>query len=149
MENESASIAELPGKRTTQESLHRYNGAIFCSPEKAMPYLKLQTNLEIPMEETVPLMENLSAAVAKALDKPEEYVMIVLEESTPMLFAGSDDATAYMELKSLGLPDNQIPALSKTLCGVIEQQLDIPQDRIYIEFSSPKDHMWGWNGETF
>lgn len=114
-----------------------------------MPYLKLQTNLEIPLEETVPLMEILSAAVARALDKPEEYVMIALEESRPMLFAGNDEATAYLELKSLGLPESKTAALSKSLCGLIEQQLEIPQERIYIEFASPARHLWGWNGATF
>jgi phenylpyruvate tautomerase len=117
--------------------------------EPPMPYLMLQTNLEIPPEETIPLLENLSAAVAKALGKPESYVMVALEDSTPMLFAGNDDPTAYLELKSLGLPEAMTPALSKTLCGLIEQQLEIDQDRIYIEFSSPADHLWGWNGETF
>jgi phenylpyruvate tautomerase PptA (4-oxalocrotonate tautomerase family) len=114
-----------------------------------MPYLMLQTNVVIPEEEITPLLENLSAAVAKALDKPENYVMVALEDGTPMLFAGSDEATAYLELKSLGLPDAQTPALSRTLCGLIEQQLEIDQKRIYIEFSSPADHLWGWNGETF
>lgn len=114
-----------------------------------MPYLMLQTNLVIPLEETTPLLENLSEAVAKALGKPESYVMVALADGTPMLFAGSDEPTAYLELKSLGLPDAMTPALSRTLCGLIEQQLEIDQDRIYIEFSSPADHLWGWNGETF
>lgn len=114
-----------------------------------MPYLMVQTNVVIPEEEITPLLQHLSAETARALGKPASYVMVALQDGTPMLFAGSDDATAYLELKSLGLPDSQIPALSKSLCGLIEQQLDIPQERIYIEFSSPKDHMWGWNGETF
>ena len=114
-----------------------------------MPYLMLQTNVVIPDEEITPLLENLSVAVAKALDKPESYVMVALEDGTPMLFAGNDDPTAYLELKSLGLPEAMTPTLSKALCGLIEQQLDIEQERIYIEFASPADHLWGWNGETF
>ena len=27
--------------------------------------------------------------------------------------------------------------------------LHIPPERIYIEFSSPARHMWGWNSRTF
>lgn len=149
MENKLPSIAGFPKKRTTPEYLHRYNGAIQPEMEYPMPYLMLQTNLVIPLEETTPLLENLSEAVAKALGKPESYVMVALADGTPMLFAGSDEPTAYLELKSLGLPDAMTPALSRTLCGLIEQQLEIDQDRIYIEFSSPADHLWGWNGETF
>ncbi len=114
-----------------------------------MPYLMLQTNIEIPADGIHTLLENLSAAVAKALGKPESYVMVALDDGRPMFFAGSDEPTAYIELKSLGLPDSMTPALSRTLCGLIEQQLEIDQERIYIEFSSPANHLWGWNGETF
>ncbi len=114
-----------------------------------MPYLMLQTNIEIPQKEIAPLLKTISETVAKALGKPESYVMVALHDGTPMLFAGNDDPTAYLELKSLGLPDTLTSALSRTLCGLIEQQLEIDQDRIYIEFSNPADHLWGWNGETF
>ncbi len=114
-----------------------------------MPYLMLQTNIEIPLDSANALLKNLSTAVAKALGKPESYVMVALDDGRPMFFAGSDEPTAYIELKSLGLPGTMTPALSRTLCGLIEQQLEIDQERIYIEFSSPANHLWGWNGETF
>lgn len=114
-----------------------------------MPYLMLQTNVEISRDGADIVLKNLSAAVARALGKPESYVMIALDSGKPMLFAGSAEPTAYMELKSLGLPEAATPALSQTLCGLIEQQLEISQERIYIEFSNPANHLWGWNGETF
>ena len=114
-----------------------------------MPYLLLQTNVEIPSDGTETLLKNLSTTVAKALGKPESYVMVALEGSRPMLFAGNIEPAAYIELKSIGLPETTTSSLSRTLCGLIEQQLEISQERIYIEFSSPASHLWGWNGETF
>ena len=114
-----------------------------------MPYLLLQTNVEIPLDGTETLLKSLSSAIAKALGKPENYVMVTLEGARPMLFAGSTEPTAYLEIKSIGLPEATTPSLSRMLCGLIEQQLEINQERIYIEFSSPSAHLWGWNGETF
>jgi hypothetical protein len=35
------------------------------------------------------------------------------------------------------------------LCGFITQELGIAAERIYIEFSGPERHMWGWNNKTF
>ncbi|MCK5919804.1 MAG: hypothetical protein KAG66_02615, partial [Methylococcales bacterium] len=38
---------------------------------------------------------------------------------------------------------------SRALCELVENELGIPADRIYIEFSNPERHMWGWNEGTF
>ncbi|MEW8510880.1 MAG: hypothetical protein AB2608_08600 [Candidatus Thiodiazotropha sp.] len=32
---------------------------------------------------------------------------------------------------------------------MMEQQLAIPAERVYIEFSSAERHLWGWNATTF
>jgi len=114
-----------------------------------MPYMKVQTNVEVGDNALNELLKGLSATVAEALGKPECYVMIALEDGTPMLFAGSDAPTAYVELKSLGLPENQTATLSATLCATLARDLGISRDRIYIEFASPERHMFGWNGATF
>ncbi len=114
-----------------------------------MPYLKIQTNITIePATEQV-ILKQLSETVANELGKPERYVMVVLEAGKPMFFAANSDPAAYLELKSLGLAEETTPSLSATLCGAVSQQLAIPGDRIYIEFSSPPRHMWGWNNATF
>jgi phenylpyruvate tautomerase PptA (4-oxalocrotonate tautomerase family) len=39
--------------------------------------------------------------------------------------------------------------LSKSLCGLLHHIMNIPNNRIYIEFSDVEPGMWGWNGETF
>ena len=114
-----------------------------------MPYLMLQTNTVISQEDISDKLKALSVAVSRALGKPENYVMIALESDTAMMFAGDDSPTAYIELKSLGLPEDKTSFFSEALCTVIEQELGIPQNRIYIEFSGPERHMWGWNGATF
>jgi phenylpyruvate tautomerase PptA (4-oxalocrotonate tautomerase family) len=114
-----------------------------------MPLLKIQTNAGIPEQQRVPLTERLSAALAGMLGKPERYVMVALEHNPDMLFAGNRDPLAYLELKSIGLPAQRTKEFSALLCDLVSRELDIPPDRVYIEFSDAPRAMWGWNGGTF
>jgi len=114
-----------------------------------MPYLKIQTNQDIAPENQRTLLKKASALVASELGKPESYVMVNFEPPRPMLFAGSAEATAYLELKSIGLPESETKKLSGALCSLINDIVDIPKDRIYIEFADAPRSMWGWNGSTF
>ncbi len=114
-----------------------------------MPYLKIQTNQNILSSVEQTLLREASALVASELGKPESYVMVNIDPTRPMLFAGTDDPAAYMELKSIGLAGSQTKKLSSALCNLIHNKLDIPTERIYIEFADAPRSMWGWNNSTF
>ncbi len=114
-----------------------------------MPYLTIRTNHIIDRQNSEQLLRSASALVAERLGKPERYVMVSLEPVTAMLFAGSDTPLAYLELKSIGLQERQVPELSAALCSLMERETGIRQERVYIEFSSAARGMWGWNGATF
>ncbi|HLA75096.1 MAG TPA: phenylpyruvate tautomerase MIF-related protein [Gammaproteobacteria bacterium] len=114
-----------------------------------MPYLKIQTNQPIAANAAQALLAQASRLVAKQLGKPESYVMVALVPPAPMLFAGSDKPLAYLELKSVGLPQAKTAECSKVLSELLEKELGIAQDRVYIEFANATGPMWGWNGGTF
>jgi phenylpyruvate tautomerase PptA (4-oxalocrotonate tautomerase family) len=114
-----------------------------------MPLLTITTNRLTEEADSQALIKQASAAVAAMLGKPERYVMVALNHNPQMLFAGDDSPLAYLELKSIGLPAERTSEFSRTLCDLISQQLQIPVDRIYIEFSDAQRHLWGWNGATF
>lgn len=114
-----------------------------------MPYLLLRTNRHCTDESKQQLLSGLSSTTAEVLGKPERYVMVSLEDDRDMRFAGDDAPCAYLELKSIGLPEAQTARLSATLCELVNSELGIPQERIYIEFADAARHMWGWNGATF
>lgn len=113
-----------------------------------MPLLSIQTNQPAP-ENQDPILRDISAAVADMLGKPERYVMVSLDAGRPMRFAGDDAPLAYLELKSIGLPEERTKDFSATLCGLMQTHLGITSDRVYIEFSGAARHLWGWNGGTF
>lgn len=114
-----------------------------------MPYLSIQTNLALTDNQSRELLENASRTVATMLGKPESYVMIAIHAANPIMFAGSTDPAAYLELKSLGLPETATADFSRTLCDLIGSELGVAAERTYIEFAGPKRQMWGWNNETF
>lgn len=114
-----------------------------------MPTIKIQTNAEIPQDRRPALLSNISGAIAEMLDKPESYVMVILETNPNMCFGGTSDPLAYVELKSLGLPEDRTAEFSSNLCNRLEAALRIQKRRIYVEFASPPRHMFGWNGGTF
>lgn len=114
-----------------------------------MPYLLIQTNCTPDSTTQAALIRHLSARLAAWLGKPEQYVMVAIQPGTTMSFAGSGEPCAYLELKSIGLPESQLPELSAQLGRAMADQLGISTDRIYIEFSAAEPQWWGWNCSTF
>jgi phenylpyruvate tautomerase len=113
-----------------------------------MPYLLIQTNqaLDEPTEKT--LLKKASAIVSAQLGKPPDYAMVVIDAPLPMVLAGSDEPTAYLELKSIGLSSTNTADISAALCKLLSEELSIKKHRVYIEFSNADRSMWGWNGDT-
>ncbi len=114
-----------------------------------MPLLTLDTNLVLSAEQKAALPAALSAEVARLLGKPESYVMVIVRDNQAMTMGGSNEGSAYLQLKSLGLPENDTPDLSESLCDLLSASLGLATDRIYIEFFNPPRHLWGWNRGTF
>jgi phenylpyruvate tautomerase PptA (4-oxalocrotonate tautomerase family) len=114
-----------------------------------MPYLKIQTNLPMSKQAERNILKDASLLVAQELGKPEEFVMIAVQPDTPMLFAGTDDPVAFLELKSIGLPAQRTKQLSQTLCTLINRHLGIRPERVYVKFIDVRRGMWGWKGDTF
>ena len=114
-----------------------------------MPYLKIQTNRNIDHATQQEVLKQASALVANSIGKSEQYVMTTFDPIQPMTFAGSDEPCAYLELKSIGLSESKTAALSMALCKFIETSLEVPANRVYIEFADAPRAMWGWNKGTF
>lgn len=114
-----------------------------------MPHLRIQTNQHLDPDSRQRLLAAASAGVGQALGKAERYVMVTVESDRSMRFAGDDAPCAYMELKSIGLPESRTPALSRALCDMMREQINVPPERVYIEFTNAKASLWGWNGATF
>ncbi len=112
-----------------------------------MPYLKLQTNIRI--EDKNRWMVDTTAMLGEMLGKSTAYIMVAVEDGATMMFAGSGEPLAFVELKSIGLPESEASGFATKLCSHLEKTLGIPPGRVYIEFTDVQRAMFGWNGKTF
>ncbi len=114
-----------------------------------MPHLKIHTNIDVDEDHRHNILHKSSGLVAGELGKPEDLVMITIKPSAHMIFAGTRDPVAFLELTSVGLPAKKTKELSRVLCKLIESELNIQKDRVYVKFIDVNHSMWGWKGDTF
>jgi phenylpyruvate tautomerase len=114
-----------------------------------MPYIKIETSKKLDEPAIEELLTKTTAFISTLLDKPEQYIMISINQGTPIMFSNNIGPAAYVELKSIGLNHNKCEEFSRNICGFIEKELEIPPDRVYIEFCALNGKMFGWNSRTF
>ena len=90
-----------------------------------------------------------SSLVAKAVGKPEAYVMVCLRESQTMCFAGTEDPTAFVGRSHWVALGAKKRTFSRTLCDFLQEKVGVPPNRTYIRFVSPQRSDFGFNGSTF
>jgi phenylpyruvate tautomerase PptA (4-oxalocrotonate tautomerase family) len=114
-----------------------------------MPYLKVCTNLSMSDSDKIEFLKQASDMVSQLLSKPERYVLIEIESDQHLSMSGSIEPAAYVELKSIGLPEKDSAGFSADLCDFLKHALELDPERVYIEFTNIPRHLWGWNRGTF
>ena len=114
-----------------------------------MPFLKLQIAARLPDEKRKELLAAMSKIVVESIGKPEEYVMVSIEEGAVMMSAEEGNA-AFADVRSIGGLSSEVNReISRKLCALLNESLGIPPARVYITFTEFSAADWGWNGDTF
>ena len=114
-----------------------------------MPLLKLETTVALSEEQRRNLLGSLSKAVASAIGKPEQYVMVSLSQSA-MLMSGKGGEAAFVDIRSIGGLNGEVNRkLSQQICKLLKDALGIAPNRVYLNFTDVAAGNWGWNGSTF
>jgi len=114
-----------------------------------MPLLKLQTSVLLPDDEQEELIKAASKIVAQAIGKPEQYVMVTLEEGKACM-GGEIIPGAFADVRSIGgLDPATNTRIAEELAALLEGKLDIRREHIYLNFADVAAANWGWNGSTF
>ena len=114
-----------------------------------MPYFSIETNRAFDNEAQTAWVQNASSFIAELLGKPEQYVMTAVKPGAAMSFSGSAQPTAFIELKSIGLPTERCAELAEKISEFVKENLGISPDRVFIDFEDLKRDMFALNGETF
>ena len=114
-----------------------------------MPLLKLQTSVSVPQEKRVELVKALSKITAEGIGKPETYVMVTLDECSACM-AGEVGPAAFADIRSIGGLNSSVNRkISEQVCALLEGELGIAGDRVYLNFTEISAGNWGWNSSTF
>lgn len=114
-----------------------------------MPLLKLQLSKTIPEEKKKGLLAAVAKICATLTGKPEQYTMVTLEQAV-FHMAGEAGEAAYVDIRGIGgLTPEVNKKLSKALCDLLNDEIKIASNRVYITFTDVAAKNWGWNGGTF
>jgi len=115
-----------------------------------MPLVRIQTNISLDDSVKDNLMRSISFNVSEILQKPESYMMIIIEPDVSMTMSILSDPTAFIEVRSVGaLTPEDAANLSGKLSEIMGVEAGVGAGRIYVNcFGVPGD-MWGFDGRTF
>ena len=114
-----------------------------------MPLIKLQVSTPVPDEREEELLKALSGILVDCIGKPEKYVMAIVD-TAPIWMSGGGAAAAFAEVKSIGGLNGEVNRnIANRLCELLQQSLQIPADRVYINYTDIAPGNWGFNGSTF
>jgi len=116
-----------------------------------MPLIELDTSCDLSdADKRQALAQTLSALAAEGIGKPEQYVMACVRDKVAMSMSGTADPGALVTIKSIG---GLSKAVNQTLAGritqVLQDELAVPKERIYLTFEELAPTNWAWNGNTF
>jgi phenylpyruvate tautomerase len=114
-----------------------------------MPYLSILTNARVADVRHSELLAAASRVVASQLGKPEKYVMVSIASGQRLAFAGSEEPAAFLELRSIGLPDAKRGSLCLELTDLVAEFCGIVTNRIFLVMVDVDAKLWSHDGKTF
>ncbi len=113
-----------------------------------MPFIDSKITVPLSDEKKEKIKSELGKAIS-LLHKPESYLMVGIDDNYDLWFAGKKlEKGAYISVDVLGevnAADSE--KMSGAICDVLQKELDIPGDKVYVEYRGTRN--WGWNGSNF
>ena len=114
-----------------------------------MPLLKLDTTVVLTDDKRKTLLAALSRTLAETTGKPEGYVMVTASQCA-ILMSGKPGDAAFVDIRGIGGLGGELNRqLSQKICRLLNESLDLAQERIYLNFTEVEAGNWGWKGNTF
>ena len=114
-----------------------------------MPYLSIQTNVGIEEDAQKRLLTEASKIVATALNKPEKYVMVAWTPAPKMTFDSDPNGAAFLEVRSIGIPETSRQKLPGALAKCMSDHLGIAADRVFLVMMDVPGKYWAEGEQTF
>ncbi|MDE6889043.1 MAG: hypothetical protein K2P45_10445 [Eubacterium sp.] len=112
-----------------------------------MPFIDSKITVKVPEEKKEAIKTQLGQAIS-ILSKPESFLMVGFEDEYCLYMGGSKlEKGAFVAVSLFGSASSAAcEKMTGEICRIYEQQLGIPQDKVYVTYTSIND--WGWNGRN-
>ncbi|GMV12856.1 MAG: hypothetical protein HS104_08980 [Polyangiaceae bacterium] len=116
-----------------------------------MPLIQIVSSAEPPAAAArARLLDELSRLLSAHFAKPEQWVMTSLMPRAEMTFGGTSEPCCYVEIKNIGtMTPDDARAVSAKVTRALSLALGVRENRVYIELTDAKPHLWGHDGDTF
>lgn len=114
-----------------------------------MPFIGSKITVKISKEKEEMIKKKLGEAIELIPGKSERFLMIGFEDEYSLYFGGEKlEKGAFIEVKVFGkASEESFSMLTKAICNIYEEELQIPQNKIYVKYEEVEN--WGWNGSNF
>ncbi len=116
-----------------------------------MPLIELDTSCDLgDTGKRQTLVADLSRLVAEGTGKPEQYVMACVRDRVAMLMSGGAGPCALVMIKGIGGLNKAVnQGLAGKVTQMLQKELAILGDRVYVTFQELAPSHWACNGKTF
>ncbi len=114
-----------------------------------MPFIDTRVSCPLTADAEARLKARMGEAIRLLRGKTEDYLMLAFRDNVRLWFQGSNAApTAMVEVSVFGeVTHADCNALTERLTELLNEELRIPRDRIYVKYTTTRE--WGWQGEQF
>jgi len=116
-----------------------------------MPYVNSIFSKVLKEEEK----NNIKAQIGKAIEifpgKSEEWLFVEIQDERNLYFKGEKaEKGAIIEVKLFGKQErSRKDEFTAVICDILEKELSIPGESVYVIFEEIGEDNWGWNGGLF
>ena len=114
-----------------------------------MPFIGSKITVKVSKEKKEIIKKRLGEEIELVPGKSERFLMVCFEDEYSLFFSGEElEKGAFVEVKIFGKSSKEAyDKLTKTICSIYEEELGIPQNKIYVKYEEVEN--WGWNGNNF
>jgi phenylpyruvate tautomerase PptA (4-oxalocrotonate tautomerase family) len=112
-----------------------------------MPVFRIETNQTLSREQTAVLMEKSTDMLCSVLGKDKTYMMVYVDAGCSMMFNGSTEPFAFVQLRQFAFEKDQAAGIIEGLSTFIADELQVNPDRQYIQLTEMENALFGWDGK--
>src|SRR5512139_2177249 len=119
--------------------------------ELDMPLIQLDTTYSFPdQNRKQAVAEMLSQIASEVSGRPEQHIMTCIRDNAAMTMSGAAGPCALVTARVVGgLRKSVNQAFAGKVTQLLQKELNIPRNRIYLTFEVLEPTHWSWEGKTF